>query len=112
MVDGDVVGGGGSIVIGGEGGEEEAAAGAEVIGCEGVERRDGMIGVDDSEETVARGIDGEAEEGDVGGEVIIGDECFNDAGVRDGSNDALAEGSEEEVLGVWVPGEGFRVKVR
>ena len=69
VVDGDVIG---SIdLFEGEGGEEEAAAGAEVVGGEGVERREGIAGVDDGEEAVARGIDGEAEEGDVCGKVGV-----------------------------------------
>ena len=69
VVDGDVIGG--VDLFGGEGGEEEAAAGAEVVGGEGVERREGIAGVDDGEEAVARGIDGEAEEGDVCGKVGV-----------------------------------------
>lgn len=110
VVNGDVVGGVG--VRGGrEGGEEEAAAGAEVVGGEGVERREGLVRVNDGEEAVARGIDGEAEEGGAVGEVGVGDEGFDDAGVGDRGDDALAEGSEEEVLGVWVPGEGFWIEV-
>jgi len=34
---------------------------------------------------------------------LIGDEGFSDASVGDGDDDALVEGSEEEVLLVWVP---------
>ena len=103
VVDGDVVCGGGGGFVGWEGGEEDAAAGAEVVGGEGVEQR--KVVVDDGEEAVAVRIDGEAEDGGAGGEVGVGDEGFDDAGVGDGGDDALPEGSEEEVLGAWIPRE-------
>jgi len=68
--------------------------------------------VDDSEEAVARGIDGEAEDGNIFGKVGVGDVGFDNAGVRYGGDDPLVEGSEEEVLHEWIPGERFRVEIR
>lgn len=114
MIDGDVVGGGGRGFIVGvsEERDKDAAAGAEVVGGEGVERREGRRGVDNGEETVTAGIDGDSEDGGVGGEGDVGYESFDYTGVGDGGDDAAAEGSDEEMLSAWVPREGFRVEVR
>jgi len=92
--------------------EEEAAAGLEVVGGEGVERREGRVRVHDGEEAVARGIDGKAEDGDIFGKVRVGDVGFDNAGVRDGGYDPLSEGPKEEVLHDGIPCEGFRVEIR
>ena len=54
-----------------------------------------------SEEAVARGIDDEAEEGDICGKVGVWDEGFHDPHIGDGSDNALAKGSKEEVLRWW-----------
>ena len=67
---------GGGVVIGEEG-EEEALTRAEVVGGEGVERRERLTGVDDGEEAFVEGIDGEAGNGDVFGEGRVGDEREN-----------------------------------
>lgn len=119
MIDGDVVGGGEDgacgeaefIVEVREESEENTAAGAKVVGCEGIERRNGRRGVDDGEEAVKVGIDGKAEDGGVGWESDVGDEGFDYAGVGDGGYDAAAEGTDEKMLSAWVPREGFRVEV-
>lgn len=116
MIDSDVVGCARGVfvvvVVGGrEGSEEDTAAGEEVVSGEGVERREGRVGVNDGEEAVVRGINGDAEEGCVGGESIVGDEGFDDAGVGDGGDDALAEGTDEEMLSAWLPREGFGVEI-
>jgi len=119
VIDGDVVSGGeggkcgeaGFIVGVREERDKDAAAGAEVVGGEGVERREWRRGVNDSEEAVTVGIYGDAEDGGVGGEGDVGDEGFDYAGVGDGGDDAAAEGADEEMLSAWVPREGFRVEV-
>ena len=74
----DVVGGGFvgvSFAVGGGGeeGEEEAVAGAEVVGGECVEGREGFEGVESGEDAVVAGIDGDAQNGDVFGQGGIGD---------------------------------------
>ena len=54
-------GGGDDGLVGGEEGrEEETAAFAEVVSGEGVKFRERFRGVDDGEETVVDGVDGEA----------------------------------------------------
>lgn len=70
---GDRAAGGGGGGGGGERGEEDAFAGPEVVGGEGVEFREGIGGVDGSEEAFVDGIDGEAENRDVFREIRIVD---------------------------------------
>jgi hypothetical protein len=116
VIDCDVVGGGefgeGRFIVGRrERREEKTAAGAEVVSGEGVERRERRMGVNDGEETVAGGINGDSEEGSVRGEIDVGDIGFNDAGVGDGGDDALTERSDEEMLSALIPSEGFRVEI-
>jgi hypothetical protein len=116
VIDCDVVGGGefgeGRFIVGRrERREEKTAAGAEVVSSESVERRERRMGVNDGEETVAGGINGDSEEGSIGGESGVGDEGFNDAGVGNGGDYALTERSDEEVLRAWFPRERFRVEI-
>ncbi|KAK0573471.1 hypothetical protein LWI29_008476 [Acer saccharum] len=54
-------------------GEEDALAGAEVVGGEGVEGRRRWSGLDDGEDAFVGPVDGEAEDGNVYGQVGIGD---------------------------------------
>lgn len=114
-VDGDVVGDRTVVGCGGvvEEGEEEASAigGSEVVGGEGVEGGERREGVEDGEEAAAEHVDGDAEDGGVGGKGGVGDEGVDDGGVGDGEESAVAEGTDDEVLGRWVPGEGLRVEV-
>lgn len=88
----------------GERGEEEAGVErrtAEIVGGEG-----GVGSVDDGEEAAAEGVDGDCEDGGVGGEVGVGDEGLEDAGVGDGVEGGVAGGGNDEVLGGGVPREG------
>lgn len=54
----------------------------------------------------------DAEDGGGRREGGIGDEGINNGGVGDGLQEWVAEGANDEVLGGWVPGEGFRVEIR
>lgn len=58
--------------------------------------------MNDGEEAVTVGIDGETEDGGIGGESDVGD----------GGDDSTAKGADELMLSAWVPREGFRVEVR
>lgn len=67
--------------------------------------------MDDSEEAVEARIEGDSEEGGVGGERIVGEEGGGYAGVRDGDELAVTEGAHDEVIGLGVPREGLWIEI-
>lgn len=66
--------------------------------------------MDDGEETagVAARVEGEADDGGVEGD---GEERRGNSGVGDGDEGLEVEGSEDEVVGFGIPGEGFWVEI-
>ena len=91
------------LAFGGERGEEEAATGAEVVGGEGVEGREGGQGVDRCQYAVVAGVHGETEDGDIFRQEGVGDQSFDNACVGDSGDGAVAKGSYQEALPCWVP---------
>lgn len=59
---------------------------------------DRLKGVEGGQDTVAAGIDGDSQDGDVFGEGGVRDKNFDYADVRDGGDGAVADESDQELV--------------